>query len=237
MKPEWSADPGLPLHEFVGILDRHGRRPPSNLEGNSVCVCAGLRECDRFFSFSKLACFVWLAVELAAAVMLILKDLGRAEEIPPEPSLAGLIGMWQDCLGVYPGFGLQTKFRARDKINLDNPVLLRAAVAFGLDLRVYNAAASSTKPVSVLALWEAKNIAGLGQVLKARGLSQPVCLYLDRGHISAVKPCMSAAYGRVGGASDLVSRAQASPKIFFCWNSTAQSQTIRLNLFMAFCTF
>jgi hypothetical protein len=109
--------------------------------------------------------------------------------------------LWQDCLGVYPGLGLQSKFLARDKINLDNPVWLRAAVTFGLDLRVYNAAASGTKPVSVLALWEAKNIAGLGQVLKAaneRGLSQPVCLYLDRGHISAVEPCMSAAYGRVG---------------------------------------
>ena len=44
MKPESSADPGLSLQELVGILDRHGRRPPSNLEGTSVCV--GLRECD-----------------------------------------------------------------------------------------------------------------------------------------------------------------------------------------------
>ena len=38
MEPESSADPGLPLQELVGILDRHGRRPPSNLEGTSVCV-------------------------------------------------------------------------------------------------------------------------------------------------------------------------------------------------------
>ena len=171
--------------------------------------------------FFKLACLFGLAVELAAAVTLILKDLGRAEEIPQE--LAGLIGMLQDCLGIYPGLALQSKFRARDKINLDNPVWLRASVAFRLDLWVYNAAASGTRPVSVLQLWQGKNIPGLGQVLTDaidRGLSQPVCLCLDRGHISVVKPCMSVAYGRVGRCNlTLLSPAQTSPTNFCCWKS------------------
>ena len=171
--------------------------------------------------------------------MLILKDLGRAEEIPQEPSL--VIDMWRACLGIYPGLALQSKFRARDKIDLDNPVLLKTAVAFQLDLWVYNAAASGTKPVRVLQLWQGKNIPGLGQVLTDaidRGLSQPVCLCLDRGHISVVKPSMSVAYGRVGRCNlTLLSRAvQTSPKNFCCWKSKKkQRMTTRLNYFFVCC--